>query len=323
MGTDSGIQWTTHTLNPWVGCEKVSAGCTHCYAETYDKRVGGVPKKKRPDPTKPLLRWGPNGMRTRTSPSTWKKAFLWDSVALQQSVNASIRGLEKPPRPKVFCASLADVFEDNRKFPLDLWRLELFEVIRTTPHLDWQLLTKRPENVLRLLSAAGDQFGRAGGIRIATVDMLQDWMDGKPPPNVWLGCTVEDQAAQARLPVLMQTPAVVHFLSCEPLLQGLDLTPWYRLHTKQLPDWVIVGGESGDKARPFHVCWARQIVEFGAKKGIPVFVKQMGAKPWADGMINVDGLRLRLKDKHGGDPAEWPEGLNVRQFPGPSLRMPF
>ena len=119
MAENSKIEWTDHTFNPWIGCTKVSDGCKNCYAESLmDKRWGKV-------------KWGPQGQRQRTSDENWKKPFAWDRQAAKQGI-----------RYRVFCASLADVFEDNDQ--VSDWRLDLFDMIKVTPNLDWLLLTKRP-----------------------------------------------------------------------------------------------------------------------------------------------------------------------------------
>lgn len=309
---DSKIAWTHHTFNPWIGCQRVSPGCEHCYAEAQDERW-------RPGKT----RWGPKAERTRTSPSYWKQPIAWNRAA----ENAG-------DRHRVFCASLADVFEDRPE--LAPWRRELFDVIDRTPSLDWLLLTKRPENIDRL------------------------WPDGLPPPsvrgwpNVWLGTTVEDQRrAEERIPELIKVPAAVRFLSCEPLLGPLDLDQWMdedRLgFVNSEIDWVIIGGESGHYAREFRVEWARDLIwqcRNGGRSVEPVpFVKQLGAAPTVNfyddefeawfgwkgierpdpiGWCERDGqppigsrMNVRGLDRAGADPGEWPPGLRVREFPEP------
>lgn len=289
MGENSGIQWTTHTFNPWVGCQRVSPGCEHCYAEAYDKRVGGA---KLPDGSK-ALRWGPKAPRVRTSPANWRKPLAWDRAA---------RAADR--RDRVFCSSLADVFEDRPE--LVPWRAELFALIARTPSLDWLLLTKRPENIRRLWPEVefpdGQRCFRPG----------VDWW-----PNVWLGTTVEDQRrANERIPELVQVPAAVRFLSCEPLLERLDLRRWLdedETGFVSLIDWVIIGGESGPAARPFAIEWARSLIaqcrDGGDAEAAP-FMKQLGARP-------VAPVPMRLDDSHGGDPSEWPADLRVREFPEP------
>lgn len=252
MGANTKIEWTaTHmpdgtvipgyTFNPWLGCTKVSHGCTHCYAETLmDRRWDKV-------------QWGPQGERIRTKPTYWQQPRKWNKKAEEQGI-----------RMKVFCGSLCDVFEDkpNQHEQLNAWRQRLFEVIDSTPHLDWLLLTKRPENIRRLWP-----FG---------------WYDGQFTwPNVWIGTSVENQeAADARIPELLKIPAVVRFLSCEPLLGPIDLRIWLRDERDrwQADDlqWIIVGGESGPRARPMHPDWARRIRDHCQKAHVPYFFKQWG-----------------------------------------------
>lgn len=298
MGENSGIQWTTHTFNPWVGCQRVSPGCENCYAEAYDKRVGGakVGEEKK-------LRWGPTAPRVRTSPANWRKPLAWDAAAKAAG-----------ERHRVFCASLADVFEDRPE--LGPWRRDLFDLIKATSNLDWLLLTKRPENFNEFLP----------------------WRRylGKPWPNVWLGVTVEDQQrANERIPHLVaQRETTVRFLSMEPLLEAVDLGPWLDEDQNGFVcdiDWVIVGGESGGKARPFALNWAESIVNQcrDAGRGDPrPFVKQLGSNPvvitGATGnfrthegrrQVELTGVTVPLRDHHGGDPLEWPESLRVREFP--------
>lgn len=280
MGENSGIQWTHHTFNPWVGCQRISPGCTYCYAEAYDKRVGGGFVGTGDDRHK-TLRWGPTAPRVRTSAANWRKPIAWDMAAKAAG-----------ERHRVFCASLADVFEDRPE--LEEWRADLFSLIDDTPHLDWLLLTKRPENIGRLTPW---KFYRKD-----------------PRPNVWLGTTVEDQQrANERIPHLVAAPAVVHFLSCEPLLEAVDLSEWLDEDKNGFCcriDWVIIGGESGGKARPFQTDWALSVIQQcrDAGRGDPrPFVKQMGSV-WARTSPRAD-------DSHGGDPSEWPEALRVREFP--------
>lgn len=299
MGENSGIQWTTHTFNPWVGCQKVSPGCTNCYAETYDKRVGGalIDGKK-------VLRWGPKAPRVRTSPANWKKPLAWNRAAEAAG-----------ERHRVFCSSLADVFEDRPE--IVTWRFELLDLVRKTPHLDWLLLTKRPQNVLRMLGDLDITAFAAAHVEDDLIDWLEEWVDGRPPSNVWLGTTVEDQQrANERIPALLEVPAVVRFLSCEPLLERVDLTPWldedkngFLWRTGNAVQWVIIGGESGPGARPFMLHWARDLVGQCRGADVAPFVKQLGRRPMNS---TVD---VHLNDSAGGDMAEWPADLRVREFP--------
>lgn len=273
MGETTGIAWTDSTFNPWIGCQRVSPGCVNCYAEAQDHRW-------RPGNE----RWGPTAERTRTGPGNWRKVLQWDERATKLGI-----------RHRVFCSSLADVFENRAE--LAPWRADLFGYIVSTKMLDWQLLTKRPENL-----AAMWPYGRHPV--------------GLPLSNVWLGTTVEDQQrANERVPHLLSAPAVVHFLSCEPLLGPIDLraagafTPgrWGAIR------WVIVGGESGPKARSFHLDWARDIIEQCKAAGVKVFVKQMGDNAVASGRDQLS--LLAMKAHHGADPSEWPTDLRVQEFP--------
>lgn len=252
MGRDSKIEWTTHTFNPWRGCTKVSPGCTNCYAESLSKRFNGT-----------LGIWGDKGTRVVAAESYWQQPRKWDRAAK-----------ESGERHRVFCASLADVFEDRPE--LIAPRVRLFHLITETPSLDWLLLTKRPENVRRFYG--GDGVSRS-------------WSESMPP-NAWIGTSVENQAtADERIPHLLAIPATVRFLSMEPLLGPVDLgcayavppyCTWCSGHEPLCKgrldgiDWVIVGGESGPGARPMHPWWAKSIQERCHVAGVPFFFKQWG-----------------------------------------------
>lgn len=248
MAENSKIEWTDHTFNPWMGCTKVSDGCKNCYAEEMmDRRYGKV-------------QWGPQGQRVRTSAANWQKPLAWNRKAAAEG-----------RRYRVFCASLADVFENREG--LASWRNDLFHLIEKTPNLDWQLLTKRPENVMEMVG--------------------HDWY-GEFPPNVWIGTSVENQAmADKRIPALLEIPAKVRFLSMEPLLGEVNLEdlayeaagPAWAGYNR-LIDWIIVGGESGKNARPMHLDWVRAIRDQCVGAGVPFFFKQWGEWFLADGGMN-------------------------------------
>ena len=237
MGEFSNIEWTTHTFNPWIGCAKVSAGCKHCYAENLmDTRYGRV-------------KWGVNGTRSRTGAGNWAKPLQWDRAAKKAGV-----------RHRVFCASLADVFEDRPD--LVQWRSELFELIDATPHLDWLLLTKRPENIVGMWDGRG--------------------IVHRHRENVWLGTSVENQAAaNERIPHLLNAAFLCKFtfLSCEPLLGPVDLQLQGRnlgiVEHHEFVDWVIVGGESGKDRRAFDCNWARDIRSQCQAADVAFFMKQV------------------------------------------------
>jgi protein gp37 len=188
---NSKIEWTNHTFNPWIGCQHVSPGCDHCYAEAMmDKRYGRV-------------EWGPHGDRKRTSDANWKQPLNWNHHARKFE-------REHGHRPRVFCASLADIFDNQTPVK---WRGELFALIQECRRLDWLLLTKRPENISKMLPP--------------------DWGDGYR--NVWLGATAEDQKwFDRRWPVLRRIRAVVKFISYEPAIGPLRLPKH-----GPFPDWLI------------------------------------------------------------------------------------
>lgn len=231
MAENSKIEWTDHTFNPWIGCQKVSPGCDNCYAEALmDKRYRKV-------------EWGPHGERKRTSEANWKLPVRWAKAA---------RHISSPfDRPRVFCASLADVFDNQVP---SAWRDDLWALIFATKELDWLLLTKRPENINKMLPAS--------------------W--GLGWSNVWLGTTAEDQAHyDRRWPILRSVPATVRFISHEPSLGCL----WnFHLSAHVAPDWIICGGESGANARTMNSDWAHTTLRECRTYGIAFFMKQMTRK---------------------------------------------
>lgn len=291
MAENSKIEWCDHTFNPWIGCAKISTGCEMCYAEASQAK-----RYKR-------VVWGPAGTRMRTSDANWRLPLRWNRVAERDGT-----------RPKVFCASLADVFDDwgGSLFEygcLDVWRNDLWNLIGDTPNLQWLLLTKRPENVLRFVP--------------------ESWRGGFPE-RVGVGVSIENAECLSRLMPLSYIHCRVKFISAEPLLAPIDFAPWLRMNSRTCPQviedfrrhaWVIVGGESGPDARPCNVAWIESIIEQCAAAGVPCFVKQLGSNP-VQTMVCDDGqaafgqdVRIDLRDRKGGDPAEWPEGLRVREFP--------
>jgi protein gp37 len=269
VADNSKIEWTTHTFNPWWGCARVSPGCRFCYADSTAQRYGHQV-------------WRRKGPRRMLSDANWKKPLRWNREAETAGVRA-----------RVFCASMADVFEDHPDVVEP--RARLWPLIEQTPWLDWQLLTKRPENVVE----------------------MAPWANGWPA-NVWLGTSVENQEwANRRLPVLREIPAKIRFLSCEPLIGPVDLTAIRvgdaRMWGIDWVDWVIVGGESGAKARHMDVGWALSLVEQCRDRDVPVHVKQLGSV-WARGMFWA-GERVSTTDPKGGDWTRWPSALRVREYP--------
>lgn len=263
MAENSKIEWCDHTFNPWIGCTKVGPGCDHCYADAWDQRFGGNGQPRR---------WGAGVERSRTSDANWRKPLAWQGKAAAFMASHG-------RRQRVFCASLADVFDNE--VPQD-WRADLFQLIQSTPDLDWLLVTKR--------------VGRAGEV-LRGID--PNW-SAAPWRNVWLGATVVNQdEANRDIPKLLDTPAAVRFLSCEPLLGPLDLskvlipaTGSPRSALGHL-DWVIAGGESGTHARPMHPDWSRRLRDQCAAVGVSFFFKQWGEWRPPDACEDFDTLRGR------------------------------
>lgn len=263
MAEQTGIAWAHSTFNPWIGCTKVAPECDNCYAERLATTRLQVP-------------WGSGEPRRRTKPAYWAQPYTWNRKARESG---------QPWR--VFCASLADVF-DNEVDPI--WRHDLWKVIRETPHLTWMLLTKRVGNVPAMLP--------------------RGWVDSPSQswPNVWLGITCGTQAAADRdIPKLLAIPAAVRWLSIEPMLEPVS----YAISTEAALgiDWVIYGLESnqgfGD-ARRGDLQWIRDGLLECRGAGASPFVKQMGPL-------------MGFKDRSGADPAEWPADLRVREFPQPEV----
>lgn len=226
MAKHSPIEWTHHTFNPWWGCTRVSPGCKNCYAETFAHRLGANI-------------WGSRAPRRFFGDAHWKEPLRWNREAAADGI-----------RRRVFCASMADVFEVRAE--LNVVRERLWQLIADTPALDWLLLTKRPEQIARCVPWSGT------------------W-----PKNVWLGVTAENQKwAAKRIPLLLKFPAAVHFISAEPLVGPLDIAPW--VGGKSRIDWVIAGGESGHKARPMNPEWARALRDQCGEADIAFHFKQWG-----------------------------------------------
>lgn len=226
MAEVTSIAWTHSTFNPWIGCTKVGPGCDHCYAEALDRRHrwGGA------------THWGTGVPRKRTSEAYWRQPLSW---------NRKAKASGKPWR--VFCASLADVFDNEAP---EEWRRDLFELISDTPALTWLLLTKRIGNAARM-------------------------MRSKPFHNVWIGATIVNQEEADRdVPKLLTTPAAKRFVSYEPALGPVD---WAKF---QGIDWLIIGGESkqGPGTRWMPIEWAEYALEKAREVGAAPFVKQLGSK---------------------------------------------
>lgn len=247
MGQTTQISWADHTFNPWWGCTKIAPGCDNCYAAAFDKRFGGN-------------HWIDSENRTGdhprlTSDQNWRQPMKWNRVAVEQG-----------QRRRVFCGSMMDWCDKNApEGALD----RLFEVIRSTPMLDWLLLTKRATLIKKRLPS--------------------DWGTGYD--NVWLGVTVEDfRHGIPRLKELSKIPAKVRFLSCEPLLEDIASTGIFNLDNI---DWVIIGGESGPGYRAMHSDWAVELIYQCRRQSVPVWFKQWGGNNREKGGHLVFGWELK------------------------------
>ena len=248
MGKDSGIEWTNHTQNFWRGCHKVSAGCKNCYMFREQSQRGI-------DPT----------IVTRAADRTFTNPLRWKEPAM------------------VFTCSYSDFFIEEA----DEWRDEAWKIIKRTPHLTYQILTKRPENI----------EGR----------LPTNWGDGYK--NVWLGVSVEDQPATRRIDELVKYPAFLYFVSHEPLLSEIDIASYLPATDDEKAasiDWGIVGGESGPRARAMHLRWATNLIRQYRDAHVPVFVKQMGT--W---MAKNENMR----SWKGTNINEWHPLVQVREMP--------
>lgn len=320
MSAISNIQWTDRTWNPVRGCSRVSTGCEHCYAERQAHRFSGAGQ-----PYEGLTRMTEHGPvwtgKIRLVPEALEEPLRW----------------RKPSR--VFVNSMSDIFHED--VPAEFIS-QVFAIMALAKEHTFQILTKRPErmrdylleiqdddkDMQRWANAAPEKYPCAAGAIEA-----RDW----PLSNVWLGVSVENQAsADERIPILLQTPAAVRFLSVESLLEAVDIAKSRGDEWRWRPgiDWVIIGGESGPNARPCNIEWIRSIVRQCKAAGVRCFVKQLGSAPVMSAadwnttsptpLLSASPRRFRytdagcllsLRDPKAGNPAEWPEDLRVREFP--------
>jgi len=299
----SDIEWTRNpdgskgkAWNPVTGCTKVSQGCKHCYAE-------GIANRRLPH----------GGFTARPFTEVWHHP---ERLGLPLT-------WRKPQR--VFVNSMSDLFhEDVRTEFIDA----VFAVMARghQHHHTFMVLTKRAARMREYLTDPDRKWKvMLAGASIPLCAMMDiPW----PLPNVWLGVSIEDQAtADERIPLLLETPAALRWVSAEPLLEevtifSLDGPVDVPEGMRSPLDWIVVGGESGPGARPFDVEWARSTVRQCKAAGVPVFVKQLGARPFEEGCEvghvwigrNPSSL-TKLRDRKGGDPSEWPADVGVRQWP--------
>lgn len=294
MGGKTSIEWTEETWNPIAGCSIHSPGCAKCYAMKQAFRIEMMG-------TTTLY----NGLTKKTKAGpVWTGALR---AANDKVWNAPLR--MKRPR-MIFVNSMSDLFHED--LPVE-WINRAFDIMEKADWHVYQILTKRSVEMNAYLSLR--------------------WAGKEPPKHIWIGVSVEDQKrADERIPNLLKTPAAVRFLSMEPLLEHVDISPyiWGRdVPCEQCPrdadcacglvsrrdnglpalSWIIIGGESGNGARDFEIEWARSVLHTTWPAHVKVFVKQLGAKPYKDGWL------MKLKDRKGGDPEEWPADLRVREMP--------
>jgi protein gp37 len=354
VSANSSIEWTEKTWNPVRGCSIVSPGCVNCYAMKQAHRFSAAGKPY-------------HGLTKQT-----KAGPQWTGV-VRTVDDALLEPLSWRKPARVFVNSMSDLFHEDVP---DAFIDKVFAVMALAKQHTFQILTKRADRLRAYLGDAVRRQGvwsgalhqlligpsgthyevegwcKANGVsraererRLGIVNDGGGWYffsRNWPLPNIWLGVSVENQKyADERIPVLLQTPAAVRFISAEPLLGPVDLS---RIRTEEESldvlnglgshhswrssvaivglDWVIVGGESGPGARPFDLAWARSIVQQGQAAGVACFVKQLGRFPMQDGLAPdgcsipaAGGSAFGLRDRKGGDPDEWPPDLRVRQFP--------
>ena len=316
------IEWTEKRWNPVRGCTRVSEGCRNCYAERMATR--NLPGMNSPTTGEPFAIMTPSGPR-------WT-----GKVELIESKLTEPLRWRKPQR--VFVTSMSDLFHGA----LPARAIDaIFAVMAQSPQHTFQILTKRPRPMLEYMRAEWTPDGineAATRFGMCHANLYGRW----PLPNVWLGVSVEDQAtADDRIPLLLQTPAAVRFVSYEPALAVIDFRKWLRGQCPQCHgfddwcadvalcetcrglsakgiDWLICGGESGLGARPFDIAWARSVRDQCKAAGVPFFMKQLGAKPVlsreADGAF-VPDYEYIFEDRKGGAMEEWPEDLRIREYP--------
>lgn len=278
----SNIEWTGSTWNPILGCSKISAGCRNCYAINQAFRNWKM-AEGLPENKRGRLAYY-EGLTKGFDDWTGKLVFVPEALEIP---------LKRKKPETYFVNSMSDMFHDNVE---DEWLDQVWDVMKRTPQHTYQILTKRPHRMKARLQGT------------------------EPLPNVWLGVSVENQkAADERIPLLLETPAAIRFLSCEPLLEFVDLSRWLPIQLEESGwekypemnsltfDWVIVGGESGRGARSCEVEWLEEITEKCLAADVSIFVKQLGSKP--------TGIDIKLSDKKGGNFDQFPESLQFRQMP--------
>ncbi len=332
--SSTSIQWTDRVWNPTTGCDRISPGCANCYARTIAGRFWATQY--------------PPVIEQKGQSAAGDEDFGATHVERPrefEDVQVHDDRLDEPFKwrkpAKVFVNSMSDLF--HKDIP-DEFIDRVFAVMALTPQHAYQVLTKRPERMRDYVVSRGDPL--SFHIRMHTILQNADNphstpLHAWPLPNVWLGVSVENQHfADERIPLLLQTPAAVRFISAEPLLAPIEISEYLNgdstghetggqagWQTGASLDWVIVGGESGVGARRCDVAWVRLLVVQCLSAGVPVFVKQLGPwlhivgdKPAAPGFTPW-ASDIRLRDRKGGDPSEWPEDVRVREFPSVAVAL--
>lgn len=341
--SDTSIEWTDKVWNCVRGCTRVSEGCRNCYAERMAAR--NLPEMRSPTTGKPFAVRTSGTARTAAGAivRVRREARWTGAVELIPSKLDEPLRWRKPQR--IFVNSMSDLFHESLS---DEDIDQVFAVMTLAPAHTFQVLTKRPKRMLQYLTAMDEDGYRARqriGLAASGITLEKLAKDHRsnvgmgcmvsgekgregeltvwPLPNVWLGTSVEDQAtADERIPKLLQTPAAVRFISLEPQIAHVDLFAWATGHKGFTLDWVIQGGESGPDARPFSLSWARTTRDQCRAAGVAYFLKQVGSRPCLPSCADVacthpdcDPGWLKLRDRKGGDPAEWPPGHWPREFP--------
>jgi protein gp37 len=352
MSKETKIEWADSTLNFWSGCTKVSAGCAHCYAESFSNRklgnIGGWGKgaaRKRHQSAFNLA------LQLNQKPWVCEKCGAGHAnkpndkcgnhyTPTDYHEQIMCRGQEFHRR-RVFSLSLGDWLDPE--VPIE-WLAEMLDTIRRCDQLQWLLVTKRPELWSTRLREVLDLGWKKNTVHSALHIWVADWQARLVPrKNVMVLTSVENQqAADERIPALLKIPAAQRGLSCEPLLGPVDLASgtgqaifWRNVNDPDRRiDWVIAGGESGPGARACNVDWLFDIKDQCAEAGVPCFIKQFGAKPvytaagvnsaikrhwndpsWFISWNSDHNAAPKITDKKGGDITEWPLELRVREFP--------
>lgn len=300
MGEITKIAWCDHTFNGWVGCEKISPACKHCYAE--------ISTPARVSKSRGLPLWGPGSARHITSDSNWREPLKWNRAAERAGV---IR--------RVFAHSLSDVFEDRRD--LDPVRDRLWNLIGETPYLEWLLLTKRTDRVLDLVPWRWRASCFPWNVRIGTTVENQEDANRRIPHLLRIPSanflSMEPLLGEVDLEDIVEpigNGSEWHFNALESDVGEEDDEPFHG----RVVNWVIVGGESGPEARPFGLPWARSLRQQCDRAGTPFFMKQLGAAPmdW-EPISGGQEIAARFLTRHpkGEDMAEFPRELRCQEFP--------